>query len=184
MVRSGGKPYRTDAQKHGGGKTRRQQLGNKLRENRRYLRENNLVELTCHDKPSKKSYANQPAVYGLYKDEDASYDEQWVLTALSVSNKKETLNNHRGGGYSSVEVKGRYAIAGYGDQGIDPRQGLEIGRFEKKSEAMSKVNADGSNRVEYGYVIRPEHDPKWLRGERFDKDEYRQFKQTAQRIFE
>lgn len=186
MVRSGGKPYRTDAQKHGGGKTRRQQLSEKLRSKKRRLREKGLVEMKCHAKPANicRRDNSDLGVYGLYKDEDASHDEEWVLTALSITDDVEKMNHHRGRGHSSMEVRGRYVLTPYHKQEIDPRKGLEISRFEKKSEAMSKIRADGSNRVEHGYVVRPAHNPRTLHGERFDKEAWRQFKRNATKVYE
>lgn len=186
MVRRGGKSYRTDAQKFGGGKTRRQQLGDKLRENRRYLRENNLVELKTSSKPTtmiRHKDATDLAVYGVYKDENASVKERWVLTALAVTDERESLNHHRGGGYSSVEAQGRWVMLPmHGD--VDPRMGLEMGRFDSKSAAMNKVSADASNRVEHGYLIRQEHNPRRFHSERFDQSEFNDFKRNARRIYE
>lgn len=183
MVRRGGKPYRKASQKgRNGGKTRREILSDKLRQKRRRLRENNQVEMKCHAKPATLTHAEETAVFGIYKDEDASYDERWVLTALAVTDEKETMNHHRGGGYSSIEVQGRYALTSHhGD--IDPRQGLEIARFEQKSGAMSKINADGSNRVEHGYLIRPEHNPRTLHTQKFDKDAFHAFSR-GNRVYE
>lgn len=186
MVRSGGKPYRTDAQKHGGGRTRRQQLGDKLRENRRYLRENNLVELKTHSKPTtmvQHTDAQSLGVYGIYKDSSAPVAQRWVLTALSVTDEKETLNHHRGGGYSSTDVRGRWVLMPTHGE-INPMQGMEMERFNSKSAAMNKVSADGSNRVENGYVIRAEHNPRRFHTERFDKTAFADFKRLARRIYE
>lgn len=188
MVRSDGKPYRKASQKGPrGGKTRREILSDKLSQKRRRLREKGLVELTCSSKACSlaRQNDNDLAVYGLYKDEDASYDERWVLTALSVSDRVEKMNHHRGGGHSRTEVRGRYVITPrFNSEEVDPQDGLVIERFEKKSEAMRKASADGSNRVENGYLIRPKHDSRTLYGEEFDKEAWQTFKRNATRVRE
>lgn len=188
MVRSDGKPYRKASQKgRRGGKTRREQLRDKLSQKRRRLREKGLVEMTCSGKACSlaRQDENDLGVYGLYKDADASYDERWVLTALSVSDRVEKMNNHRGEGYSRTEVRGRYVItSSFSTDEVNPKDGLVIGRFEKKSDAMQKVSAEGSNRVENGYLIRPSHDSRTLYGEEFDKGEWQNFKRQSTRVRE
>jgi hypothetical protein len=178
MVRRGG--YRTDAQKHGGGKTRRQQLRDKLYERRRRLRENGLEDLVFSTKPASlaRKDDNDYAVFGVYKD-----GSEWVLTGLAVTDKIEKMNRHRAGGYSRTEVRGR-CIATGGHNGIQPDQGIEIKRFDTKKDALQYVSADGSERVEAGaYLVRPKHNPR-TRREEVDKDEFQQFRRNAIRVRE
>lgn len=178
MVRRGG--YRTSAQKHGGGKTRRQQLREKLQRHRRRLRENGLVELVFSSKPATlaRQADNGYAVFGVHRD-----GSEWVLTGLAVSDEYEKMNPGRAGGYSKIEVRSRYIMPG-GNDGIQPEQGIEIKRFDTKAEALSYVSADGSERVEPGrYLIRPEHNPRH-RSEEVDKDDYQGFFEKAVRVRE
>lgn len=178
MVRRGG--YRTSAQKHGGGKTRREQLRDKIYENRRRLREKGLVELWFSTKPASlaRKDDNEYAVYGVYKD-----GTEWVLTGLAATDKVEKINSHRAVGYSRTEVRGRY-IATSGYDGIRPERGIEIKRFDTKKAALQYVSADGSERVEAGaYLVRPKHSPR-RRHEEVDKDEYHEFRRNAIRVRE
>lgn len=175
MVRSGGKPYRTEAQRNGGGKTRREQLGDKLKSKRRRLRENNLKELRFHTKPTKMSIhdPNYWAVYGIYRD-----GSEWVLTGLSFSDRQERLNNHRGGGYSDMKVKERRIADTH------PSNGIEINRFDKKKQAMNHISADGSEMVESGaYLIRPQHNPR-SRTEEVDQQEYDDFRRYGRKVYD
>lgn len=178
MVRRGNRPYRTSAQKHGGGTTRRQQLSQKLRDHKRRLREKGLSDLVFSTKPAKlaRMADDEYAIYGVYKD-----GSEWVLTGLAVTDSIEKMNNHRGGGYSRTEVRGRY-IASAGYHGIQPQHGIEIKRFDTKKAALNYVSADGSERVESGsYLIRPKHSPR-RRHEEVDRDEYHQFRREAVRV--
>ena len=181
MVRRRGS-YRTSAQKHGGGKTRRENLQDKLRQRRRYLRENNLVELTVSQKTAlilSKQRGRDIPVYGIYKDPDASYDETWVLTAMSTVEKREKVNFGRGGGYSTTDTISRDVLIT-----DDPTDGLEIGRFQRKKDAMDKIQAETSESVDQGYIIYPSDDLRTLYSERFDKDEYRKFQRNSVRVYE
>lgn len=186
MVKRGGRAYRKASQKgRRGGNTRRENLANKLREHRRYLRENDLAELRFHSTPATKradnraqKTANDYAVYGIYKD-----GSEWVLTGMACTDEIEKVNRSRSVGYSRTEVKGRYiALPRHG--GLRPEDGVEIDRFDTKKAAMNYVSADGSDRVESGaYLVRPKHDPRG-RTEQVDKDDFQAFRQDAAKIWE
>lgn len=180
MVRRGG--YKTDAQKHGGGKTRQQQVGDKIRQHRRRLRENNLEDLVFHAKPTALARRDDDeyAIFGVYKDDDAN---EWVLTGLAATDSIDQVDRSRGPGYSKTKVRGRYVAVG-GHHGLHPTQGIEINRFDTKSAALQYVSADGSERVEAGaYLVRPEHNPR-RRSEEVDKDEFQQFRRNATKVYE
>ncbi|MHC3381637.1 hypothetical protein [Haloarcula sp. H-GB5] len=173
MARRGG--YRTDAQKHGGGKTRQQQVRNKINRHRRRLRENGLEDLVFSTKPASVARGDDTdyAIFGVYKD-----GSEWVLTGLAATDKIEKVNRHRGGGYSRTEVRGRYVATG-GSNGIKPNKGIEIKRFDTKKAALKYVSAEGSERVEAGsYLVRSKHNPR-TRREEVDKNEFQKFRQKA-----
>lgn len=185
MVKRGGRSYRKASQKGPrGGNTRRENVGRKIREHRRYLRENNLAELRFHAKPAAKradgrgGTKNDYAVYGIHKD-----GSKWVLTGMACTDEIEKVNHHRGGGYSRTEVRGRYVtVSRHGE--LRPEDGVEIDRFDTKKAAMSYVSADGSDRVEPGaYLVRPKHDPR-RRTEQVDKDDFQAFRRDAVKIWE
>ena len=178
MVRRGG--YRTDAQKYGGGKTRQQQVRDKIYQHRRRLRENGLEDLVFSTKPASLARGddNDYAIFGVHKD-----GSEWVLTGLAATDKIEKVNRHRGGGYSRTEVRGRCIATGDYD-GLRPEQGIEIKRFDTKKDALRYVSTEGSERVEPGsYLVRPKHNPR-TRREEVDKDEFQQFRRNAIRVRE
>lgn len=175
MVLRNGRSYRTDAQRNGGGKTRREQLRDKLNRKRRRLRENNLKELRFHATPTQKAIRNPDdwAIYGIYRD-----DSEWVLTGLSISDRQERINHRKGGGYSDMEIMERRV------SDTHPSNGIEIKRFDTKKQAMNHISTDGSERVEGGaYLIRPQHDPR-SRTEEVDQQEYDDFLQHSRRVYE
>lgn len=178
MVRSGNRPYRTDAQKFGGGKTRRQQLSEKLAAHRRRLREQGLVELTFSTKPAElgPSRDDDYAIYGIYRD-----GSDWVLTGMACTDSIEQMSNHRGGGYSETRIRGRYVmISGYYD--LVPSDGIEIRRFETKTKAMQYVSAESSERLESGkYLVRASHNPQ-RRREEVDREDFSAFKREAHQV--
>lgn len=187
MVRRDGKPYRKASQKGPrGGKTRRENLRDKLLEKRRRLRENNNVELTFSSKAAELAAERYPnkeehvAVYGIYRDDEAN---DWVLTGFSVTDKEERMNNSRGGGYTKTEVQARYALTPNYDSPPDPENGLEIDRFDSKRDAMREVRADTTTKLEAGrYVVKIEDDPSTLYGTVVDKNAFNNFRNRSVRF--
>lgn len=201
MVRPGNKPYRKASQKGPrGGKTRREQVRDKIQQRRRYLRGNDLEEITVSPKVAKKARfdTGDVPVYGIFRDEDASGDERWVLTAMTVKKTREKMTHHRGArGYSTTEVVGRWIIQ---PAHADPRSGIEIERAGTKSElvaeASKRVGRDGSKKDDYegrpaservengAYIVYGDMDPAAKRNVRVDAGDWRAFKRTAIRVYE
>lgn len=154
MVRSDGKPYKTAAQKGPrGGKTRREQQIEKMREHRRMLDENNLKEI----KPSVKNLRlhrgeeniNNFAVYGIFKD-----CSKWKLTLMSFYRSRGKVASGRGR-HTKTEVIDRRLLTK-----DKPKKGIIIEEFNTKKEAVKETGADSSEKVEKGeYLIRPKHNP-------------------------
>jgi hypothetical protein len=177
MVLRNGRSYRTDAQKRGGGKTRREQLGDKLRRKRRRLREKGLKEIRFHVTPTKKARRDRDelAVYGINKNASG----EWVLLGMAATDQVEKINHRKGGGYSDTEVRERRVVTHE-----HPRNGMPIKTFDTKNAALNYVSADGSEKVEAGaYVVRPDHNPR-ARIEEVDKDAYQRFRETSSRVYE
>lgn len=177
--------YRTQAQKdRRGGKTRTQQVREKITQHKRRLRENNLADPKIHTTPISKHVNNRGtsendyAVYGIYKD-----GSEWVLTGLAATDDYETMSKDRSK-RSTIKVRGRYVLTGRTSGTIDPKAGLELSRFDTKRDAMQYVSADATEKVTAGaYLVRPKHDPRPQR-EEVDKDAFTAFRERAIKVWE
>lgn len=166
MTRPG---YRTQAQKEG--RSAGQRKRRMARDRRRQNRENNVYPISVRTSTLSKSNtkAEDLAVYGIYNNGDS-----WVLTAMAVRRAVEKLVSDRQGATRS-EVRDRAVVtANHGH--LNPRDGLKISTFDKKSDAMKKINAESSTRVETGeYLVGVDDWSRSMNTHKVDRDRFHDF---------
>jgi hypothetical protein len=141
------------------------------RDRKKQNRANNVYPTSVRSKIVKQSRydTDKLAVYGVYKD-----GSDWVLTAMAIQRDVEKLLSDRQGATTS-EVQSRVVVAP-GHNGLNPEDGLEIGTFDSKKNALKEINAESSTRVDTGeYVIK---DSQWrgsIDTHKIDRDKYRDF---------
>jgi len=170
MVRRGGLGYRTQAQKDGrsAGQRKRRMASDRKRRNR----ESNVYTITVRDSiVSDFRTDKQVGVFGIYKKND-----EWHLTALAVQRSKERLVSDRQGAVRS-EVIDRLLVIPQYNSNLRPYDGLHLGTFDKKKDAMKEINADSSTRIKSGqYVVKPEDWNRSMYSYTVDRDTYSDFR--------
>lgn len=180
MVRPGRKRYRMRAQKNGG-KTRQEQLREKLRRKNERLREQELTRVRFNTKPL-KLYAERCGLkprnlpmFGVFKT-----DNQWQLVGYSAKDYREVpASDHRGG--SELKTLGYYYLQ---PNERTARKGMPITTAStKKAIVDEKLRADSTNRIEPGtYVVRLRHNPKTSISDELDQEQFRAFQRRATRL--
>lgn len=167
MVRRGG--YQTAAQK--AGKSAGQRKRRMARDRNRKNRQNNLYATSVRTSILSKSNTDKDelAVYGIYND-----GNEWVLTAMAIRRNVEKLVSDKQGATRS-EVRDRVVVTPTHGS-LSPRDGLKLGTFEKKSDAMSEVSADSSTRTDTGaYLIGADDWSRSMMTHKVDRDRFHDF---------
>lgn len=164
MINRGKNHLGIDRSKTAGGRARRQ-----AHERKKSLQSQNLYKITV-----RKSVANKVkngAVYGLYKEKS-----KWFLTAMAVRRTVERLVSDRRGGTSS-EIVDEFAVTKRpNNQNPHPRDGLVLSSHSTKKEALKKVSAEKSKKVNTGeYIVFPKHWERNMKIHKVDRDKYREF---------
>lgn len=110
------------------------------------------------------------ALYGVCKQ-----DSEWVLTVLAIQRDVEKLvSDHQGA--TRGEVKDRTVVKPTLGNNPNPKDGLEIGRFSTKKEALSEVSASSSTRIESGrYVVKLSDWSRSMNTHKVDRGKFKEF---------
>lgn len=180
MVRPGRKRYRTRAQRNGG-KTRQEQLREKLRHKNERLREQGLTRVRFVRRPlnlyaeQRDKNASELPMYAVLRS-----GSKWTLVGFSAQDYCEVpASDHRGG--SELKTRGNYYLDP-GTSRLD--EGMPIMTASTKKHLIEdELLADGSNRVESGvYVVRKKHNPRTQLSDELDQGDFDTFKGRARRV--
>lgn len=171
MRRSG---YRTSAQKEGRSAGQRQRR--QARERQRSLREANLYQLSVRSSIVEGSRwsDDEVGVYGVYRD-----DGEWVVTAMALRRSRTKMLSDRQGA-TKTEVVSEDIVVPRGEM-VRARDGLEVERFDSKKDALQKMSAESSTRVESGeYIVRASEWRRGMKTHKVDRDEYHEWCRSRQ----
>jgi len=189
MVRRG-QSYGTSAQRQG--KSAGQRLARNVQNRTESLRNANKTDIVVGSKPIRLEVGGRSNVdlddYGMYAV--VRENGEWALRALCVSEKQETVTYRNGwpdGASSKVTSRHLMSVGGR----LSVEDGLLLGRFETKTAALNKVNAEASERLKAGsYVVRPTHvtenscgNPRVYRST-IDSDALKSFQQKSMRVYD
>jgi hypothetical protein len=141
------------------------------KQRKRSNRQDNVYPISVHTGTLSKARTDSDdlAVYGIYND-----GGEWVLTVMAVRRTVEKLVSDRRGATRS-EVRDRAVVTPMHGT-LTPRDGLKIGSFDKKSDAMREINADSSSRVDTGeYVVRADDWNRSMKTHKVDRNDFREF---------
>lgn len=172
MVRRGGLGYKTQAQKDG--RSAGQRKRRMARDRKKRNRDSNVYEITVRDSiVSNFSTEDKVGVFGIYKS-----DNKWNLTVMAVQRNREKLVSDRKGAVRS-EVVDRLIVTSPYNTDIRPYDGLNVGTFDTKKDAMKSINAHSSTRIKSGqYLIKPGDWSRSMKNYTVDRDEYLNFKKN------
>lgn len=109
------------------------------------------------------------AAYGIYKD-----GEKWILAAMAIQRDIEELVSDRQGATKSKTRDKTIVTPTYGS--LLPEDGVEIGKFSTKKEAMQEITAESSTRLGTGnYVVKLSDWSRGMKTHKVDRDKFGEF---------